>query len=180
MLKLIVEGEEYWDETAEKFVYPETITLELEHSLVSLSKWEEKYERPFLGKDEKNDEETLFYLECMILTQNFPPEVFSRLKDDHIVQVDAYINRKMTGTTFREMRNAPRANETISAELIYFWMSTFGIPWEARDWHINKLFTLIKVHSVKNAPPEKVDPEVARAQRRAENERRRAQLGTRG
>ena len=180
MLTLHVLGEEYWDEENEKFVYPESFHVELEHSLVSLSKWEEKYERPFLGTQAKTDEEALDYVRFMILEPNFPPEKFLRFTQDHFDQIDAYINRKMSGTTINQKKNMPRSREVISAELIYYWMNMFGIDSECKHWHLNQLFTLIQVHSIKNAPPEKVDAEQAKAERRALNAKRRAEWGTQG
>jgi hypothetical protein len=159
MLTLTVHGEELWDEETETFIYPKVAKLELEHSLFSLSKWESKFEKPFLSTKEKTTEEVLGYIEMMCLTPNVPPEVFHNLQQSELNKVNDYIQAKMTATTFSTTGITPQAagkpKEIITNELIYYWMNKLTIPVEFQHWHLNRLFTLIEVHNRKDNPPKK-------------------------
>lgn len=181
MLELIVPiTAEMWDESKEEFIPPETITLELEHSLVSLKEWESKWCKPFLSTQEKTIEETLDYIKCMTLTPNVDPNVYFYLTDENIEQINNYIIAPMTATTFSDEQSNKRNSEKITAELIYHWMITFGIPLECDKWHINSLLTLIRVRNIKTSPPKKLS-EAERLQRNAElNAERRKRLNSKG
>lgn len=181
MLKIIVPGNELFDEESQEFTYTEDVVLELEHSLVSLSKWESKYKKPFLTKDEKTNEEAFGYIECMILNPEFPPDVLYRLTQEHLDAISEYMNDKMTATWFNELPGSNRSRQIITAELIYSWMVAFQIDFDpARNWHLNQLMTLIKVCNAQQQPPKKQNPAAAAAERARINEMRRKQLGTRG
>lgn len=179
MLTIIVPGIEVFDEETEEFKTEGDFTLELEHSLVSLSKWEQKHEKPFLGSDNFTNEEMFDYIRCMILTENVPEDVYERLNAKNATDISEYINKKMTATWFTETPGRG-SKETITSELIYYWMSSFKIPWEAQYWHLNKLFTVIRVHSIKNAPEKKMSRAERFAQQRALNEQRRAAANSKG
>lgn len=180
MLVIKVPGIELFDEVLQVFVNAEEFVLELEHSLVSLSKWESKFEKPFLGSEEKTDEEVFAYIEAMILTEEYPSDVLTRLTKENIQQINEYIESKMTATWFNDKQKPKKSNEVITAELIYYWMISFNIPIEFQHWHLNRLFTLIKIFSVKNAPKEKMSKRDLLARNRELNERRKAELGTAG
>ena len=155
MIRITIPATEEWDPVKEEFVNTKETTLVLEHSLVSLSKWESKWCKPFLGKDEKTFEETVDYVRCMTITQNVDQNVYNCLTNDAINQINKYIDAPMTATKFYEDRNGPKNRETITAELIYYWMVAYNIPFECQKWHLNRLLTLIRVRSIKLAPPKK-------------------------
>jgi hypothetical protein len=179
VLIITVPGVELWDEASQQFIDTEDYSLELEHSLVSLSKWESSLEKPFLGIEKKTTEEVLFYIKCMAISPGVPDDVYARLTKENYQQIDAYLNAKMTATWFQEER-AARSRETITAELIYYWMFSAGIPLECENWHLNRLFTLIRIFSAKSSPAKKMSRRDLAAQRTALNEQRRNQLNTHG
>jgi hypothetical protein len=181
VLKITIPGEEYWDDEEEKFFYSKDTVLEFEHSLVSLSKWEAKYQKLFLTNTKKTEEEMFGYIEAMLMTPDVGPEVLYNLKEEHIVAIDEYINNPMTGTTFSNMpQQSAQTSERISSELIYFWMSQYQIDKDCENWHLNRLFTLIRVHHAKTQKPQKMSKQ-ARISKMAElNAQRKAQMGTSG
>lgn len=180
MLVISVQEHESFNEAEGKFIETGSYTLLLEHSLASLSKWEAKWERPFLGREPKTQEQTLDYIRQMCLTPDVPPEVFSALKAEDYRAIDRHINAKMTATWFSEQPTAGRGGEVITAEIIYYWMVSLNIPFECDQWHLNKLLTLIKVCNEKNAPKKKMSrAEIAR-RNSALNAARQKQLGTTG
>jgi hypothetical protein len=154
--------------------------LQLEHSLVSLSKWEQIHEKPFLGKDPKTPEETLSYVKCMCVQDDLPPGVFQQLDETAFEQINEYLNKKMTATWFADAPGAPKTSEVVTAELIYYWMTVFNIPFECETWHLNRLFTLIRICNVKQAKPKKMSRQEIAARQRELNAQRKAQLGTTG
>lgn len=171
---------EGWDDEKQEFVEPITVTLQLEHSLVSLSKWESKWKKAFLSKKEKTIEEILDYIKCMTLTPNVDPEVYNLLTADNYRQIQDYINDPMTATHLPEDRGGKRNNEVVTSELIYFWIITLNIPVEFQYWHLNRLLTLVKVCNVKNQPPKKGSKRDIMSRNAALNAARRKQLNSRG
>lgn len=180
MLTIVVPGPEMFDEGTQEFVTKGDVTLDLEHSLVTLSKWESIYEKPFLGPKEKTQEELIGYIKFMTITPKVPEEVFSRLSEDNITAINDYIDAKMTATWFSEAPGAPQSRDIITAELIYYWLITFQIPFECQHWHLNRLFTLIRVCNIKQAKPKKMTRAEISARNRELNAQRRAQLGSKG
>lgn len=154
--------------------------LELEHSLASLSKWESEYETPFLADKERTWDEQLGYIRAMTLTANVPPEVYQHLSNQNIEDINAYLNRKMTATWFKETPGKPRARrETYTSEVIYYMMFSLGIPIECENWHLTRLLTLIRVFNEKNRKPDKADERQAAIDRQRINEQRRAEADRR-
>ena len=170
---------EGWDPEKEEFVEAETFTLQLEHSLVSLSKWESKWNRAFLSKKGMTDEETIDYIKCMTLTQNVDQAVYDHLSRENIDQIREYISAPMTATYFSQDRSGT-SNEVVTAELIYYWMIALNIPFECQKWHLNRLLTLIKVCNIKNSPPKKMGKRELMNRNAALNAARLKQLNTRG
>jgi hypothetical protein len=147
MLKLKIVTSDFYDNERKVFI-SETFDIELEHSLASLSKWEEIWEIPLLTVEDKTDEQAISYIKCMCLTPDVPPEIFDKLDRAHMQAVEDYMDKKHTATWFSKQPEAS-SGEAITAELIYFWMSSFNIDWQAQYWNLNRLLTLIKVFSVK-------------------------------
>jgi hypothetical protein len=179
MLKVMIPTIELFDETKNEFVYVKEQALQLEHSLVSLSKWESKWCKPFLTKNEKTIEETIDYIKCMTTTQNVDEKVYDYLPNDVLSQVHDYINAPMTATTFGPEENR-KNREIITAEIIYYWMIALNIPFECQKWHLNRLLTLIQVCNIKNAPPKKMSQKQIMSRNTAVNAARRQALHTEG
>ena len=180
MLQLTIPATELWDESNEMFLYTEEQTLELEHSLVSLSKWEAKWHKPFLTKEDKTIEETIDYIKCMTLTENVDETVYSLLNNEHLKKINEYIEDPMSATTIKELQRGKRNGEQVTSELIYYWMTALNIPVEYERWHLNRLFTMIRVCNIKNQPPKKMGKRAVMNQNRALNEARRQQYNTKG
>jgi hypothetical protein len=178
MLRLVVTIAEGFNESTSEFVDSETVILELEHSLLSVSKWESQWEVPFLDSSEKTNEQVLDYIRHMCLG-DFPEEIVSKLTRIHFDDINHYINSKMSATTVHETKTGG-AREVITAELIYYWMIALGIPFECQNWHLERLLMLIKVCNAKNAPKKKITQAEAAAERRSLNDQRRRESGSKG
>lgn len=182
MLRITIPGAEHFNEETQEFLTVGDEVVELEHSLVSLSKWEEKFEIPFLGPEEKTQEQTAAYIRMMPLDGEMSDLTYSKLTQSNIKEISEYIKKKMTATTFTEHArgNGPRSSEVITAELIYYWMTALQIPFECQHWHLQKLLTLIQVCMLKNQPAKKMPRKDAMAQQRSLNAARRARTGSNG
>jgi hypothetical protein len=180
VLKIVIpEGEDY-DEEKNLFLPHKEQPLTLEHSLVSISKWESKWTRPFLSKQKMTYEETIDYIRCMTLTSNVDPECYRRLTDENIRQVEKYIDAPMTATTFSNRDGKSPNRRLITSELIYYWMIALGIPFECQKWHLNRLITLIRVCNEENKPPKKMGMGKTMRQNHSLNAARRKALHTKG
>lgn len=186
MLKVIIEAEEEWDDELERFLPAiKPIELTLEHSLISLSKWESKWKVPYLSANLTN-EQTADYVRCMCLTQNVPDEVFQRIPAKVIQQITEYIADPMTATWFSDgystvpHKNGRMKGEIVTAEIVYYWMISAQIPMECQKWHLNRLLTLIKVISEKNKPPKNMSKSELTRKYSSLNAARRAKYHTKG
>lgn len=182
MLRIKIKPKEFWDEENQEFVMNNhEQVLQLEHSLVSISKWESKWCVPFLGKkgDVKSPKQTLDYIKCMTITQNVKDEVYENLSSSDITVINDYISQPMTATTFNELNNGT-SKEIITSELIYYWMISLNIPMECQRWHINRLLTLIRVCNIKNGPAKKMNKKEIASKYASLNAVRRQQLKSKG
>ena len=180
MLQITVPASEWFNEKTNEFINYKEQTLQLEHSLVSLSKWESKWCKPFFSKKEKSLEETLDYIRCMTLTKNVDESVYSRLTRSNIEEINKYIEAPMTATYISQGRNGGVNNEIVTSELIYYWMISLQIPFECQKWHLNRLLKLVQVCNVKNAPPKKMSKRERASSYASLNAARRKQMNTRG
>jgi len=181
MLQLIIKGREYYDYSKQEFFNIQDQTLTLEHSLLSISKWESKWKKPFFKKEQKTQEESEDYVKCMTITKNVDPKVYSCLDQEDYNKISAYIEDPMTATWFAEKPGSKKgSSQTITAELIYFWMVSYNIPFECEKWHLNRLLTLIKVCEIKNTPSKKMSKRDIYSRNKTLNAARRKQYGTNG
>lgn len=181
MLTLQVEGKEFFDEKTKQFIDVPNIKVDLEHSLVSLSKWEEIWEIPFLNSSTKTDEQVKSYIQCMILDTNVPDNIVYALTSVQYNAVNEYISAKHTATTFANQTPSRNSGEFVTSELIYYWLVALQIPFQpVESWHLNRLLTLIKVTNLKNTPPKKMSRSDIRSRQRSLNAARRARSGSSG
>jgi hypothetical protein len=181
MLRIkIAVGDESFDEKTNEFIPAKEQELQLEHSLVSMSKWESEHLKPFLGKAAQTDDEVRDYVRCMTLTQNVDPEVYKHISKSEMDQITAYMNSPMSATIVNEVAAGKGSREVITSELIYYWMVAQNIPFECQKWHLNRLFSLIKVCSIKNTPPKKMNQKEILSRNKSLNEARKKALNTKG
>ncbi len=180
MLKITVPAAESYDPVTNTFFTTKEQELTLEHSLISISKWESKWNKPFLSQTEKKTvEESRDYVRCMTLTQNVDPMVYFALTDQNYADIMSYMEQPMTATWFSQ-KNGPPSREVITAEIVYYWMIALNIPFECQKWHFNKLMTLIRVCNEKNKPPKKMGKRAIMSRNQALNAARRKQMNTTG
>ena len=181
MLKLVIPSTEQYDSEKNEFFMTAEHTIMLEHSLMSVAKWEARWEKPFLSKEQKTNEQTIDYVKCMTLTQNVNDEVYNYLTERNIQEVSRYIDRSMTATWFSEDNSKSKNREIITAEVIYYWMIANNIPFECQKWHLNRLLTLIRVCNSKNSEhSKKMSKSEIKAKNKELNALRRKRLGSRG
>lgn len=179
MLQIVVPSIELYDEEKNEFLTTKEQVLQLEHSLVSLSKWESKWCKPFLSKEDKTNEQVRDYIRCMNMGTVQDPKVFDYLPKSILDDINEYIKAPMTATTFAKTDDLP-SRQIVTAEIIYYWMITFNVPFECQKWHLNRLLTLINVCQLKNAPSKKIKGKALMSQNRALNEARKLSMNTKG
>lgn len=179
MLTITIPERELFNDQTQEFITVKGQTIQLEHSLVSLSKWESKWNKPFLDNKDKTIEQTLDYIKCMTITQNVHDYIYKCLTNANIEAINNYIDAPMTATTFNNTNNSSN-REIVTSELIYYWMVSLNIPFECQKWHLNRLLTLIRVCNVKNAPPKKMSQQEIMSRNAALNAARRKKLNSNG
>ena len=179
MLKLIISDFEEYDNEKMEFINTKGQIITIEHSLVSISKWESKWRKPFLSKEPKTIEQTLDYIRCMTITQNVSDKIYSIITNENIKTVSTYIEDPMTATWFTKIKGSA-SNEIITSEIIYYWMITYKIPFECQKWHLNRLLTLIRVCDKKNNPDKKMSRSEIMSRNRELNNARRQQTNSKG
>ena len=180
MLTIFIPGYESYDEVTNRIETVKGREIQLEHSLVSISKWESRWKKPFLsGSKQKTKEETIDYVKCMTITQNVDPKVYNGLTYENLKAVNSYIDDPMTATTFKKSSSRSQ-NGIITSEIIYYWMISLEIPMECQKWHLNRLLTLIRVCNEKSQPGKKMSKRDVMSQYRSLNASRRSKYGTRG
>lgn len=179
MLTITIPATDAWDERIERFVkFPET-TLVMQHSLVSLSRWEARFKKPFLSQEKKTEEETYGYIQAMCESP-VTMDALRMMTQDNLKEINDYIEDSNTATWFNEAPGTRRSREIITNEIIYHWMFALQIPMEAQYWHLNRLFTQIKVVSEKSQKPKKMGRAEQLAQQRKLNAERLERMGTSG
>ena len=178
MLKILISGHEIYNESTGEFIDVKDTLLKLEHSLVSVSKWEEHYKKPFLTEDAKTKEETIFYIKCMTINNNVNELVYELLTAEQIESINRYIQDNRTATWFTERDNDSSVNrEQITSELIYYWMIIYNIPQDYQKWHLSRLMALIRICNIKNSPNKKMsEQETLDYYRRIKEQRRAVRL----
>lgn len=179
MLQITVPAREGFDEARGVFVEFKAQELVLEHSLVSISKWESKWKKPFISKEERTPEQTIDYIRCMTITKNVDPDVYYFISEKTLKEINDYIADPMSATWFSDQSGRPN-REVITSELIYYWMVAYNIPFECQKWHLNRLLNLIKICGIKNAPNKKMSKSEILARNRSLNASRKASMHTRG
>lgn len=182
MLVIEIPETEFYDEETNRFGLIPAQELRLEHSLLSISKWESKWHKPYLDTTtyEKTREMNFDYIKCMTITQNVSDIVYSCLTQENIDEIAKYIADPMTATWFSDENNSHSSSEVVTSELVYYWMTATGIPFSCEKWHINRLLTLIKICSIKNGKPRKMSQRETAARYKALNAARRAKIGLKG
>lgn len=180
MITITIPSAEIYDEIREEFIYTEHQVLRLEHSLVSIHKWEARWHKPFLSKEEKSYEEDIDYIRCMTITQNVKPDAYYAITQEDRLRIAEYIKDPMTATVIYKDENAPRNRRKITSELIYYWMISLQIPVEFQTWHLNQLLALIELCNEENTPPKKMTRREILEQNASLNAKRRAQLNSKG
>ena len=181
MLSVVIPGGEFYSEEEGVFFTTSTTTLRLEHSLLSISKWEAKWKKPFLDRHEKKTyEESIDYIRCMTLTQNVDPNLYYGITQEIMDQVNAYISDPHTATKITDRSNRGPNRRIVTSELIYYWMAVNNIPMECQKWHLNRLFTLLQIFNVIQNGEKKMSKADIISQNRALNEARRKAMKTKG
>lgn len=179
MLHITIPSVEYFDDNKNEFIVSKEKNLTLEHSLVSISKWEANWKKPFLSKTEKTEAETLDYVKCMTVTQNVSDEVYYAIPYNEMKKIQKYIEDAQTATTINN-KNDKKSKDVITSEIIYYWMVSYNIPFECQKWHLNRLLTLINVCNIKNAPQKKMSKKELATRNRSLNAARKQQLNNKG
>lgn len=182
MLEMTISEKEFYQEHTSKFIQIPECKVTLEHSLISLAKWESKWQVPFFDGKPKTPTQNLDYIRCMVVGNIKDDRIFDHLSEEEVLQIQSYMAAPMTATTFSERNKSKRKvkKETMTAEVIYARMCTHNISFECQKWHLNRLLTLIRVCDLRDSPPEKMSKKETSMWYAEQNANRRAKYGTRG
>lgn len=184
MLRIVIPEKEGFDDEKSKFVKIPEVVVDLEHSLLSLSKWESKYQKPFLAgppqAPSRTNEEAFGYLKAMVITPGLDPDVLHRCTQENVDEIQSYIDSSQSATTFGHLPERRGPGEIITSELIYYWLIAYQIPFECETWHLNRLFSLIRICNIKNSKQPKMGRRELAERNARLNAERKAKLGTRG
>lgn len=184
MFVLNIKEKVLWNEKDQEFVTISPYTIKIEHSLLSIRKWESKWHKPFMTQTQKTQAEQKDYVRCMTIGYELPEEVYATLDAQEMNEVFTYMNEPMTATWFSEndqkQAKSKMGSETVTYEIVYYWMSKLNIPYDCEKWHINSLMTLIKVSMLKEQPSKKMSKRDVMSQNRALNEQRKAKMKSKG
>lgn len=179
-IKIHIPKQSFFNEEKNEFINVEPCDITLEHSLYSISKWEQKWHVPYLTDDQKTIEQVISYIQCMTITQNVNPEVYKYIPDSELIRVKEYINDPMTATTFAKEEGKGQGKKILTNEVLYFYMLSYNIPADFDKWHLNRLLTLIKIFNEENKPKKKMSKHQAINNYARLNAERRARLGSKG
>jgi len=180
MLQIVIPEREFFDQEKQMFFYLKEQKLTLEHSLISISKWESKWKKPFLDRADKTPEESADYIRCMTVGKEIDPTQLMFIPQEIYRQINEYIADSMTATWFSDQRKKQNTSQVVTSELVYYWMIAFHVPIECEKWHFNRLLTLIKICELKNAPPKKMKKKEIYSRNAALNAARRQKLAANG
>jgi len=180
MLTIIVPSSELYDEKNNEFIQIKEQTIVLEHSLVSIAKWESKWKKSFLSTQEKTVNEWVDYIRCMTITKNVNPLVYKTINNSASEAIKRYMNDPMTATYFSDNGSKNAGRSIVTAEVVYYWMISLGIPFECQKWHFNRLMALIRVCDIKNNSGKKMSQREILTRNQALNEERKRKYKTRG
>ncbi len=179
-LTVTIPGKELFDQQSKTFITIPATTVTLEHSLLSISKWESKWKRSYFIKEPMTIDQSIDYIACMCLTKNIDPKIFRFMDKKTAQEISNYIADPMTATTIKHRDKKP-SREIITSELVYYWMVNFGIPFDpCQKWHFNRLMTLIEIATIKEAGDQKMPRKEMLKQRALLNSQRKAKYNTHG
>lgn len=180
MLEIKIPDSEFFDDETNEFFTVNGGTLLLEHSLLSISKWESKFCKPFIVDGEHPYDEMIEYIKCMTINKNVDERLYEIIDVESYNKIIEYINAPMTATVIKDVRSNNRSSSFITNEVIYYYMTALNIPFECEKWHFNRLLTLINVCSQKNAPSKKMSKDDVRRRYAELNAKRRAAMNSKG
>ena len=179
MLTITIPSYELFNDVTQEFISEDERVIQLEHSLLSISEWESRWNKPFLSNMEKTSNEIIDYVRCMTLTEGVPETAYLYINSEQYKLINDYIAAPMTATTISEPPGKA-SKEIMTSELLYYYMIAANIPFECERWHLNRLLTLIRICSIKSQPEKKRPINEVMKSNAALNAARKKQFNTKG
>lgn len=181
-IEVTIPDQEMWDSEKNEFVYVKGCTIRMKHSLLSISKWEMTWKKPFLKPGYvMTEEETLDYYRCMTITQNVDPGIYRYIPTSEQEKINKYIETPMSAY-IPQNKKSGGVKHTFVSEHIYYWMTAANIPQSYEKWHLSRLLNLLEIAANENDP--KKSKKMSRGeiykQNQELNSARRKALGTHG